>query len=186
MNSFEVCSLVEWFGKFALRQGTLSWKIAPKWGKDNRNPGHNAIQVWLKCIIIRPWPNDQTLLIWHLKYACEAKFLTVKPRPKTSLVQHFFAWVKQKKFLIFFKNITPQILLILNCQAMFERFAAFRTLSNIECQTFLLFWTAATTCNISPPSNISQQQGVCACALAIKSLLDSNVFGRGQPVKHML
>ncbi len=34
-------------------------------------------------------PNDQTLLVKTLKSACQAKFLTVWPRPKTLLVQHF-------------------------------------------------------------------------------------------------
>ncbi len=40
----------------------------------------------------------------------------------------FFARVKQKNFLNFFKNITQQIVLIFACQAMFDRLATFPTL----------------------------------------------------------
>ncbi len=37
----------------------------------------------------KAWPNDQTLLVKHLKFACQEKFLAVWPLPKTLLVQYF-------------------------------------------------------------------------------------------------
>ncbi len=115
-------------------------------------------------IRLRPQPNDQTLLVKHLIFACQAKCLTVSPRPKTLLVQ-YFCCIKQKMFLNFFKNITPQILLNSACQAMFDRLTG-------RFKHFFCYCQA--TCNISALSNISQQQGVRACALAI-TLLFQNV-----------
>ncbi len=64
--------------------------------------------AWL-ILSLRPWPNDQTLLAKHLKFACQAKCLTkillVKARSRNIARPTFFASIKN-----YFKNITPQIL----------------------------------------------------------------------------
>ncbi len=35
---------------------------------------------------LKPWPNDQTLLVQRLRFACRAKCLTFWPNPKTLLL----------------------------------------------------------------------------------------------------
>ncbi len=60
------------------------------------------------CLSLRVWPNDQTLLVELLKFACEANMFY----PKTLLVQHYLI------FFNFFKNFANQIFAIFSCFGM--------------------------------------------------------------------
>ncbi len=87
--------------------------------------------------------------------------------------QSFFVYVKQKMFWKFSKTSRHEFCYCCfsSCQSMFDRLAAFPTLFF---KHFFYCWKTATTCSISVSSNISQQQGVPASALAM-NLLFRNV-----------
>ncbi len=97
----------------------------------------------------------------------------------------FFACVKQKMFLNFSKTSRPEfylLLLVMQCWIIWPPFQ--HCFSNISfvivmLQQLATFWNLATFLN----------NKLHVCALAKASLfkkLDSNVFGRGQTVKHLL
>ncbi len=91
--------------------------------------------IWTKDL--RPWKKNRTLLVKHLKSACQAKYLTVCPRPKTLLVQHF---------------CLRQALLSFACQGMFDCLPTFPILL---VKHFFCICKTLRNCNISAPSNIS-------------------------------
>ncbi len=66
----------------------------------------------------RPWSNDQTLFVKHLKLACQAKCFTVWPRSKIMIVKHFLVPSSKNVFVIC-KNIAQRIRLNYTFQAMF-------------------------------------------------------------------
>ncbi len=82
------------------------------------------VALWL---LLRPWPNDQKLLVQQIKFACRAKCLAVWPRPKTLLVQHFCVRQAKNVYELFQKHHATNVANFA-CQAMFDRLAAFPTL----------------------------------------------------------
>ncbi len=77
--------------------------------------------------------NDQTLLVQHLRFACQAKCLTVWPRQKTLPVKHF--WLASRTN---FKNIMPQSLLLWlgkQCYSTWSQGLSFRCTANLKCWT---------------------------------------------------
>ncbi len=66
-----------------------------------RAPATLASQPGSRTRFVKDWPRDQTLLIKHLRFASQAKCLTVWSRPKTLLVQRFLFASRKKKFEFF-------------------------------------------------------------------------------------
>ncbi len=78
--------------------------------------------------------------IQHLKFACQAKYLTVWPRPKALLVQHSLRASSKKFFEDFQKHYATNFA----CFCFSSNVWSFGHLFNVVCQTFLLF---LTNCN---------------------------------------
>ncbi len=72
----------------------------------------------LKSCSLRLWSNDQTLLFQDLRFACQAKCMTVWPSPKKLLVQHFCLRQAKNVFKIFQKHHAANFVTFA-CQAMF-------------------------------------------------------------------
>ncbi len=102
----------------------------------------------LSYFTFRPWPNDQTLWIQHLKFVCQAKCLTVWPRPKTLFGQQHFCVLCQhrcwSKLLTRPNGQTFVVKQIWNVGAtMFDRLA--RALELLHCILYLIHKATTTS-----------------------------------------
>ncbi len=67
------------------------------------------------CQLLRPWPNDQTMLVQHWRFACQAKCLIVWPHVKTLLAQQRLRLRQAKDAFERFQNYNaPRKILLLS------------------------------------------------------------------------
>ncbi len=82
---------------------------------------------------MKPWPDDQTLFVKHLRFACQTQCLTVWPHQETLFVKHYLLAESRKCFSTCLRPWqNDQTLLVkylrLVSQTMFNRLATSKTL----------------------------------------------------------
>ncbi len=80
----------------------------------------------------RPCPNDQTLLVKHLRFACETNFFIIWLHNKTLLIKNF-AYGKQKMFLKF--ETLPSLFCLPSCVLLRVQTVK-HCKTNLKCLTF--------------------------------------------------
>ncbi len=130
--------------EFAVRR-SLANRIQPSWSilGDKQSKNFSTAWAWLAAEIkiasrslffmaseqqtananevemgLRPWPpNDQTLLVKKLKFACPTRWLIVLPHHKTFLNKQILPSASRNVFEVFFQNIDKQVFRVKQCSA---------------------------------------------------------------------
>ncbi len=82
--------------------------------------------------LLRPWSNDQTLLVEHLRFGNQAKCWTVWPHRKTLLAKHFWLYTSEC-FQIFSKTLLKELCLSMFCDVTSLSNIAYKVI--IQCLT---------------------------------------------------